>query len=248
MVHGGRRRQPPQKPLAGVPRERSYLAGEAGLARLRSSFQRLPASRGCWHCLGTCYKQFRGQEATIIQWRHMFLSLPPNEQDCELGIMFQCRSSGGWDELLPTIKDGPKPALQSKQMTGVTRPKSCLPGSRPNQLMGGQTSPMGGGDLEASSDGDGSASSATMPSPGSSSEQPSWSRDCSMDTEPRSVHTSSSERSDATSQASWSDEEEGRAPGQRPARQPARRASSKHGRRARLSFAFLGKQVCQELN
>ena len=247
VLHGVKRRPPPKRPRA-EPKERSQLAGEVGLTRLRRRVQSLPSGRGCWHCLGSCYRQFHGQESIIIQWRHLFLSLPCEEQDCELGIMFSYRGAG-WEHLLPMAKERPEPTAKLQQMPGTSGPKpSNLPSRRPNQAMGAQALPRAPGNLEADRDCDGAASAATTPRAGSSSsEQASWSSHCSKDTEPRSAHTSSSEHDDSASRASWT-EEEGFASSQPPMKRAQSHALPKRSRRAKLSFAFLGKRVCQRLS
>jgi hypothetical protein len=252
VLHGVKRRPPPKRPQA-EPKERSHLAGEVGLSRLRKTVRSLPSGRGCWHCLGTCYQQFHGQESVIIQWRHLFLSLPREAQDCELGIMFSYRG-GGWEHLLPMAREHPEPTAKLQQMPGASGPKraasaSHMPSRRPNQSMDARPLPRAPGNLEADQDSDGAASAATMPSAGScSSERASWSSRCSVDTEPRPAHTSSSERADSASQASWTEGEEGCASSQPPTKRSRSRGHPKRSRRAKLSFAFLGKRVCQDLS
>ena len=195
--------------------------GKAGTSRLNKMTGGLPPSRGCWHCQGPCYKQFKGQAAVIVQWRHLLFSLPADVQDVELGTMFNCRGSD-WEHLLPMLATKPseRPQRTQEELEHPEVPHGFVP-----------------------TDSDrGSSSSGTQADA------------MSVDTEPRSGHSSSDQPLESSSMEDLSSGESDAGPGTRKARlmpyRPDQRKPGPNGRprRSQMSFTFLGKHVCHSFS
>ena len=260
---------PKTQPLPAEETPRADLVGEVGLSRLRRQIASLRPGRGCWHCQGECYKQFAGQEAVAVQWRHLLLSLPSEEQDTELGIMFNCRG-GSWEHLLPMIKTMPGNRPRVKHDTNM----STLPDNRPkvkqdpklkakrmlknkehlsalNQVPDIKDTDLPWGYMETTDESESDSNSrSTMPSACDTSDgDASWSN--SRDTEPNECETSSDQISEFSSETGMSDIESGTTFNKQMQiwPQPQRkRGPLGRSRRSKMSFAFLGKQVCKDLS